>query len=168
MKQTLIYIIEDSPFVQDLIEFSLTLELKCEVQKFTGVEAAMAAIKINQPDIVILDYALDANCAQAPNGLAFFEALEALKLKIPTVVFSGQKSKALAVKLLKKGAVDYISKNDDNFLEILLKAVNRILNLLSLNQKVHEQQIQKIQFLRNACFILGFAVSAISLMCYLT
>ncbi len=167
MKQSLIYIIEDSPFVQDLIEFSLTLELNCRVQKFTGVEAAITAIKQERPDVVILDYALDASCSSAPNGLAFFEALATLKLKVPTVVFSGQKSKTLAVKLLKKGAVDYISKNEDNFLEMLLAAIDRILKLIALNQKVCEQQLKKIQFLRNACFILGGAVSAISLICYL-
>ncbi len=167
MKKPVIFVVEDSPFVQDLIEFSLSLELDCEIKKFKGVYTAIESIKIDQPDIVILDYLLNSNRTSAPNGLVFFKSLKRLGLKIPTVVFSGQNDKNVAVSMLKSGAVDYISKNDDSFLKDLIASINRILKFKRLEQEIEEQRIKKIRFFKNATLLLSLVTLTILVFSFL-
>ena len=160
----IIYIIEDSTFVQDLIEFSLKLETECEVHKFTGIDAAFAAFNKQAPDIVILDYALDSEDKNAPNGLVFFDRIEKLRLKIPVIVLSGQKDKALAVKMLKRGAIDYISKNDDLFLENLTDTLHKISRVLRLGETHKQQQTLNQEFLKRTALLFGIVLMSLGLI----
>lgn len=153
-----IYIVEDSPFVQDMVEFTLKLESECEVRKFSGVDDVLKALDKRQPDIMILDYDLDRDHFQAPNGLDMLRHLTRLKLKIPTIVLSGQNDKSLAVKMIKQGAIDYVSKNEDTFLDQLTASYHRVLQLLQLNAELKDRQSQQFKVLKNAVLILGAVV----------
>ena len=136
MKQKpLIYIIEDSIIVQNLIEYSLKKELDCNFVCFTRADIALKQIDIQRPDLIILDYFLDSNYKNSITGLKILKILRRKDLMSPTIVFSGQTEKNIAVKLMKMGAVDYISKNSEEFISELVKSVIVTLNFINIKDE---------------------------------
>ena len=122
-----IYIVEDSAMVQYMIELNLKDQFDCIIHKFSNVKEAILAIRKNVPDVVVLDYSLDVGNKKSQNGLDFLKQLKKLKIKIPTVVFSGQRDQTIADDLIRNGAVDYVSKDSGTFLEDLVESVQSIL-----------------------------------------
>ncbi|MCV3216640.1 ATP-binding protein [Plectonema radiosum NIES-515] len=70
-------------------------------------EEALELCKILQPDCVVLDYSLPDM-----DGLEFIEKLRNItnKVDIPVVMLTGFGNEAIAVEAMKKGAVDYLTK----------------------------------------------------------
>jgi PAS domain S-box-containing protein len=79
--------------------------LKVELQEVHDCAAAIALLQAQAFDCVFLDYRLpDAD------GLTLVQAVRHLGIKVPLVVLTGQGDEQTAVKLIKAGAADYLSK----------------------------------------------------------
>lgn len=154
-KVPLIYIVEDSPIVQYLIELSLKREFKCKTVKFENIHDALAGIRKQVPDVMVLDYTLDHMMTENLNGLALLKQLSKMKLQIPTVVFSGQSEKNVAVDLIRHGAVDYVSKEGEDFALNLVKAVKKVLDVIRLNESLRLDQLRRQKSLRKTIGITG-------------
>ena len=74
------------------------------------------------PDLVILDYFLDSY----EDGLFMLRSIKKMNKTIPVIMFSGQNNLKTAVKLIRAGAIDYVNKNDDDFLENIMTAVEGV------------------------------------------
>jgi DNA-binding NtrC family response regulator len=155
-----IFVIEDNPFVQDLIEFRLKKKLKCIISKFSNSEDAFERMKVSKPDLIVLDHQLDKYDKGAKDGLKFLQELKSSGAKIPTIVLSGQTDKMVAVELIRKGAIDYVSKDSDEFLKKIEKSVVKAINLMKLKGNCDSQRIIKQRFFKRASFIvLGATIS---------
>jgi len=114
-----IFVVEDDPLYQRLVKYVMGINPDHEVIVFNSGQALLQRINEN-PDIVSLDYSLP--------DMEGEEVLRKIKQQSPethVIMLSGQIDVATAVRLLKLGAADYITK-DENSKERLLHALNSI------------------------------------------
>lgn len=109
-----IFVIEDDPVYTKFLQYVLGLNPDFEVTCFATGKEFLAQLH-RRPAIVTLDYALP----DVP-GESVLRQIREFDPDIPVIVVSAQERIRTAVELLKAGAFDYISKDDD--------AKDRILN----------------------------------------
>ncbi|HOS48391.1 MAG TPA: sigma-54 dependent transcriptional regulator [Bacteroidia bacterium] len=130
-----IFVVEDDLWYGELLVHHLTLNPDYEVRRFENARDAIANLHLS-PDVITLDYSLPDM-----NG---DEALKRMKLELPNVavvVISGQENISTAIDILKKGAYDYIVK-DDEAKERLWNTVNNIRSNVELRQEVDQLREQ--------------------------
>lgn len=136
-----IFLVEDDSLFAMTVEKGLSKDSDFEVTKFrTGEELFKFLDKEKEtPDIIVLDYNLNSVEKEAMTG---GEVLGVLKTKYkkridnaPIIILSGLTEVKAAVDLLKKGAKDFILK-DNVFLENLKKSLNNIIELRQLRAEM--------------------------------
>jgi DNA-binding NtrC family response regulator len=124
-----IFVVEDDLWYGELLVHHLTLNPDYEVVKFTSAKEIIANLHL-QPDVITLDYSLPDM-----NG---DEVLKRIKTELPNtavVVISGQENISTAINLLKKGAYDYIVK-DEETKDRLWNTINNIRQNVELREEV--------------------------------
>jgi len=102
---------------------------------FTTAKTALEWLVLNIADLIVTDLALPDY-----SGEEFIKVLQKNNIDVPFIVATGQGSEILAVRMLKKGAKDYLIKNSD-FLDILPSTVEKIwreIQLENLLEKTRE------------------------------
>ena len=102
-----VFIVEDDEWYLKMLTYHVDLNPENISEGFlTGKEVLKNLYK--KPDLITLDYSLgDSNAGELIDKIIEFDA------EIPVVIISGQENVSTAVELLKKGAYDYIVKDDD-------------------------------------------------------
>lgn len=116
---TRIFVVEDDPLYQRLVKYVMGINPDHEVIVFNSAQALLQRMN-EKPDIVSLDYSLP--------DMEGEEVLRKIKQQSPdthVIMLSGQIDVGTAVKLLKMGASDYITKDEESK-ERLLHALNNI------------------------------------------
>jgi len=98
-----VLVVDDERGVRESLR--LLLEPECEVDTATDVGTALASIRAEPPDLVLLDLVMPGR-----GGLALLAELEADPAPPPVMVLSATRSVATAVDAMKCGAVDYLTK----------------------------------------------------------
>ncbi len=130
-----ILILEDDAGLNELIRRRLAREGH-ECFCFQRAEGVLKWLSENSADMIILDLMLPDY-----SGEELISILKRNNISIPFIVATGQGSEAMAVKLLKKGAKDYLVKNS-NFLDALPAAIEMVwreIQLESLLDKARQQ-----------------------------
>jgi len=117
-----IFVVEDSKIISEIIALKLKNRFNCIVKVFQNGDDIINQIKKHSPDLVVLDYNFNEAELTYNSGLEVLVELRQ-RFKIPVIVFSGQRDKEKAVELIQKGANDYISKDDDDFMDNLLNSI---------------------------------------------
>lgn len=130
-----IYVIEDDPFYAKYIKHHLSLNDENVVDVFTGGKDVLRS-DVERPGLITLDYSLPDM-----DGVSLMEKLLARWNGIPIVVISGQQDVSTAVELLKKGAYDYIVKDDDTK-DRLWAIVNRVRENAGLRDRLEQLQAE--------------------------
>jgi len=137
-----IFVVEDDPTYRKFLEYVLSLNPDFQVTSFENGKSFIENLK-NRPNLVTLDYALP--------DIAGEEVLSSIKEfdpSIPVIIVSAQEKIGTAVNLLKQGAYDYITKDEDTK-DKLLNTINNARRNVSLVNEVNylRQEIsQKYQF----------------------
>ncbi len=137
-----IFVVEDDPFYGKLLQHHLSLNPDYEVELFSTGGACLNAL-YQKPDVISIDYGLPDM-----NGDDLFRRIRSFSSTIPIVIISGQEDIGTAVDLLKKGAHDYIVK-DDNTKNLLWKSIVNIRENSDLKLEVESlkgQLEQKFSF----------------------
>jgi len=137
-----IFIVEDDPFYGRLLKHHLSLNPDYEVELFESGKACLQEL-YRKPDVVSVDYGLPDM-----NGDVLLNKIRAVNSNVPVVIISGQEDIATAVNLLKKGARDYIVK-DDNTKDLLWRSIINIRENSDLKQEVEtlkDQLEEKFSF----------------------
>ncbi|OWY30530.1 hybrid sensor histidine kinase/response regulator [Herbaspirillum robiniae] len=108
-------------------------------------EAARAAVAQDPPDLLIVDYNLQA----LDTGLDFFRSLRASGVEIPAIMVSGVSDEPRIIEALRAGVADVLPKTSD-YLDYLPEAVDRLLNQLKLQRQAEEsaRMVQQEQYYR--------------------
>lgn len=102
-----IFVVEDDLWYSSMLEYTLNLNPDYEVQKFNTAELFLKNLH-KKPHVVTLDYSLpDAD------GEELFDKILQLSPDTKIIIISGQEDVKIALNLLKKGAYDYIVKDED-------------------------------------------------------
>ncbi|MBT3242998.1 MAG: sigma-54-dependent Fis family transcriptional regulator [Bacteroidetes bacterium] len=130
-----IFVVEDDKFYNKLIEHHLKLNPEFEVQTFFDGQGLLDKLHEN-PKIISLDFSLP--------DMTGHEVLAKVKNydpKIEVIIISGQDDIPTAIKLLKQGAYDYITK-DENIKERLINTIHKIIETDNLRSEVTNLKTQ--------------------------
>lgn len=139
---TRIFVVEDDFMYQRMIKYVMELNPDHEVHVFSSGQECLQQLHL-QPDIISLDYTLPDM-----TGEEVLEKIKKFNEEIIVVILSGQQDISTAVKLLKEGAYDYITK-DEETKDRLLNTLSHIKKHLNLQKEVAHLRTQlntKYQF----------------------
>ncbi|QCR22198.1 sigma-54 dependent transcriptional regulator [Pontibacter sp. SGAir0037] len=137
-----IFILDDDVWYSELLEYHLSLNPDYELKKFHSAKDCLTSM-YERPDVVTLDYSLPDK-----NGDEVLKKIKEQNPDTQVIIISGQEDVATAVDLLKKGAYDYIVK-DEETPERVWNTVNKIRENVSLREEINqlrEQIGQKYDF----------------------
>ncbi|MCD6200553.1 MAG: response regulator [Bacteroidales bacterium] len=120
----LIYVVDDDPFILNLVEKKLTRE-GFDVRVFEYGEECLAAMD-TKPDMVVLDYLFVKHDNQVMNGKEVFSLIKEKYPDMPVIMLSGQDSGGVVLELARLGMNDYVIK-DQSLIENLLASIRDIL-----------------------------------------
>lgn len=112
-----IFVVEDDLWYSKYLNHQLSLNPEYEVKVFNDAKSFLAAMH-ELPDIITLDYNLPDM-----NGSDILKKIKSISPETNVIIISGQEDIQTAINLLKDGAYDYITKDDNT--------KNRIFNIIS-------------------------------------
>jgi len=128
-----IFVVEDDPAYTKFLRFVLDLNPDFEVDFFSSGKECLAQLH-KKPSVVTLDYSLPDM-----EGEKVLKAILEFDPSISVIIISAQEKIGTAVGLLKAGAFDYISKDEE--------AKDRILNSIN-NARKKSSLIKEIDWLK--------------------
>lgn len=124
-----IFVVEDDPVYLRLIQYVTELNPDHVVKTFTNGKDCLEHLHEN-PSIITLDYSLPEM-----TGEEVLKAIKAYNSEINVIVVSSQESINTAVELLKYGAYDYITK-DNETKDRLINTINNAKKQVSLKEEI--------------------------------
>ena len=125
--KNLIFVVEDDTFFLEVVTDDLSENEAYSVKGFSTAEACLENLH-EKPDLIVLDYYLDKEDANAMNGEDALNKILANNPEAKVIMLSGQDSLGLAGKIIDNGATDYVIKDIDA-VKILKKKITRILGV---------------------------------------
>lgn len=110
-KRKLIFIVDDDPFINTLIEKKFTSD-HYTVESYGYGEECLDSID-KDPDLIILDYCFYKKNMEVMNGMQVLDRIRQIKPRMPVIMLSGQDRGEVLLDLAKKGIDDYIIKDTD-------------------------------------------------------
>jgi two-component system OmpR family response regulator len=123
-----IFLVDDEPIQNEMLKDYLSERFDYRIKTYESGEDAMKDMHLN-PEIIVLDFHLNAHLPNAQNGV---EVLKKLKDNFPhtqVVMLSGQDKLDVAVDSMKHGAYDYVIKGETAF----SRMENIISNIIELH-----------------------------------
>lgn len=125
--------------VEDNQELSLVIKTKLsragfEVIPVSTGQAMLEFCHTDPPEFILLDYNLPDG-----KGSHWIEALSEKSMDIPFMVMTGAGDQAVAVEMMKRGAMDYLIK-DQNFLDTLVEDVEEAYSKAKLEQRLRRAE----------------------------
>lgn len=128
MSITRIFIVEDDQFLGSVIKLTLEKLDNVDVSYFSEPEECLRNLHRN-PHIVSIDYLLPGM-----NGIELMEKIKNYNQEIQCIVVSGQEKLDVVIDTYKRGAVDYIIKNENAIIN-LENSVRNLCKVVSLKQE---------------------------------
>ena len=126
-----IFILDDDVWYSELLEYHLSLNPDYELKKFHSAKDCLAKL-YERPNVITLDYSLPDK-----NGDEVLKSIREQNPDTQVIIISGQEDVATAVDLLKKGAYDYIVKDEDTP-ERVWNTINKIRENVSLKEEISQ------------------------------
>lgn len=126
-----VFLIDDEPIQNEMLKDYLSERFSYQFELFDNGEDALKKLNA-QPDIVILDYHLNAHIPTAKNGVQILQEIKETYPAAHVVMVSGQDKIQVAVDSMKFGAYDYIVKGETAF-QRMENTINRINELHEAN-----------------------------------
>lgn len=133
-----IFVVEDDIWYSKYLNHQLSLNPEYEVKVFNDAKAFLAAMH-EMPDIITLDYNLPDM-----NGSEILKKIKSISPDTNVIIISGQEDIQTAINLLKDGAYDYITK-DDNTKNRIFNIINHIRDNIGLQQELNQLREEVIE-----------------------
>ena len=112
MKNINAYILEDDRFYAEMISAHLEMQ-GIHTRIFNVEDNCVNAVRTSPPDLLILDHKLENS-----TGLEILESINMFIRETNVVYLSAQDKYNVVLKALKHGAVDYVEKGDNAFIQL--------------------------------------------------
>jgi len=133
--QVRIFVVEDDPAYSKFLNYVLSLNPDFEVELFATGKDCIAQLH-KKPSIITLDYSLPDM-----SGEKVLKSIREFDPDISVIIISAQEKIGTAVELLKAGAFDYISKDEeakDRILNSIKNARNKTSLIREIDRLKHE------------------------------
>lgn len=140
-----VFIVEDDEWYLKMLTYHVELNPENTVEGFLAGKEVLKNLH-KKPDLITLDYSLgDSNASELIDKIIDFDS------EIPVVIISGQEDVTTAVELLKKGAYDYIVKDDDTKDRIwnIIKHLKENVGLKKEIKQLKKEVTSKYDFSKN-------------------
>lgn len=145
---TRIFVVEDDPVYQRFIKYVVELDSEHEVHVFSTGKECLANLSL-QPHIITLDYSLPDM-----TGEEVLKKVKQYNSEIGVIILSGQQDIVTAVKLLRQGAFDYITK-DTETKERLHNSLQHIKNQVRLKREVDTLKAELVEKYDFTKYLIG-------------
>jgi DNA-binding NtrC family response regulator len=125
--KSLIFLVDDDILFLKTLEINFSFDSEYIIKTFASGEQCVKQISQN-PDIIILDYYLNAIDDNAMNGIETLDRINSVNPLIPVIVLSSEDKVEVAVNCMKHRAFDYIVKSETAFIR-LQKVISHIVHL---------------------------------------
>jgi DNA-binding NtrC family response regulator len=140
MKQLLIsiFMVEDDLLYSSILSHYLSLNPNYKVRKFSTGNEFLKALH-EKPDVITLDYSLPDS-----TGSELIAQIKEVSPESKIIIISGQDNIKIAIELLKKGAHDYIVK-DEETQDRLWVSMQKLLENIELKKELEtlQQEVSK-------------------------
>ncbi len=154
-----VFCVDDDIMMRLMLQKTLTKNSSFDVAVFENGEDCVKALR-SQPDIAVLDYHLtDVGDDSIMNGLDVLDKIKQHSPNTKVIMLSSQDKIEVAVKCLKKGASDYVIK--DNVMRMNVeKAIHSIIRGIELKEEIKmlSQRIKRDKLLMKGYFVLVMAL----------
>ena len=153
-----IFIIDDDPIQTEMIKDYLMERYVFNMKVYANGESALADIETLKPEMVVLDYHLNADNANAKNGIEVLKEIKRIHPASKVIMFTGEDNINIALESMRNGAYDYIIKGETAF--------NKIENTVNRLGEMHRLEAVNIAQKRTI-LILGIGIGIIILLAIL-
>lgn len=140
-----IVVVDDNPTILTALKICLTAEFE-RIVTLTSPDTLVSTLSNGeQVDVVLLDmnFSLGVNTGQ--DGLFWLRTLKKLHLDTPVVLMTAYADVQLAVKGLKNGAADFVTKpwDNDELVRTLRDAVEKSRDVVTLDE-LEQQHVHRV------------------------
>ena len=130
-----IFLVDDEPIQNEMLKDYLNERFVYEIKTFDNGEEMLQNMHLN-PEIVVLDFHLNAHKAEAKNGVEILKAVKDRYPDVQVIMISGQDKIDVAVDSMKYGAYDYVVKGETAFsrTENILNNVSELHKAKTINK----------------------------------
>jgi len=150
-KKPFVFVVEDNEAYAQMIGFQLE-QKRLQVEIYNSGEECLKNLYKN-PDIIVLDYMLGTM-----DGIDVLKQVKGINPDIQVIFLSAQDDILVGINSLKYGAYDYVTKDDDAFLNVSL-ALTKVLMLKSV---LHTET--KRSTLKKTVLAMLFLLAAVSIV----
>src|SRR5688572_20554527 len=125
------FLVDDEPIQNEMLKDYLSERFLYTIKTYDNGEEAIRHLNLN-PEIVILDFHLNAHKADAENGVAVLKRIKEKSPSTQVVMLSGQDKIDVAIDSMKYGAYDYVVKGETAF--------SRMENILNNVSELHRMK----------------------------
>ncbi len=122
-----VYVVEDDNMQGEMVKDHLTSK-GYSVKLFSTGESFLSALESDKPEILVLDYNLNAVNKSAMEGIEILKRVKDRAADIEVIMYSGQDSIEVAVDTMRYGAFDYVVKGAAAFtrLEFIIGKIQKL------------------------------------------
>lgn len=139
-----IFLVDDEPIQNEMLKDYLSERFVYDIKTFDNGEDAIKNMHLN-PEIIVLDYHLNAHRSDAQNGVEVLKTLKDRYPDVQVIMLSGQDKLEIAVDSMKYGAYDYVIKGETAFSR--MENVMNNVSELHITKTVNKAQKKVIVFL---------------------
>ncbi len=139
-----IFLVDDEPIQNEMLKDYLSERFVYDIKTFDNGEDAIKNMNLN-PEIIVLDYHLNAHRSDAQNGVEVLKTLKDRYPDVQVIMLSGQDKLEIAVDSMKYGAYDYVVKGETAFSR--MENVMNNVSELHITKTVNKAQKKVIVFL---------------------
>ncbi len=137
-------VVDDNPAIFTTLEICLE-RVFGKIVTLTTPDAILATLEQEKVDVILLDMNFSLGINNGQEGLIWVQAIHRRHPNIPIVLMTAYADVKLAVKGLKSGAVDFVTKPWDNheLIRVLKDAVDEATEIIPL-EKMEEEHVRKV------------------------
>lgn len=121
------FLVDDEPIQNEMLKDYLNERFLYDIRIFDNGEEALSNMHLH-PEIVVLDFHLDAHKSDAKNGVQVLQQMKESYPETQVIMLSGQDKLDVAVESMKYGAYDYVVKGETAFSR-MENAINNVSEL---------------------------------------
>ena len=137
-------VVDDNPAIFTTLEICLE-RVFGKIVTLTTPDAILATLEQEKVDVILLDMNFSLGINNGQEGLIWVQAIHRRHPNIPIVLMTAYADVKLAVKGLKSGAADFVTKPWDNheLIRVLKDAVDEATEVIPL-EKMEEEHVRKV------------------------
>ena len=130
-----IFLVDDEPIQNEMLKDYLSERFDYKIKTYDSGEGAVKDLQLN-PQIVVLDYHLNAHLPNAQNGVEVLKMMKEMHPETKVIMLSGQDKIEIAVDSMKYGAYDYVIKGETAFsrMENIINNIDELTNIKAANK----------------------------------